>query len=111
MDKSINPYDLGQNSLVEQAEVIKIQDIIRQAQKGLKLALIGSQIEALGIKVEFSTSRTRFGGERLWFTCPMCHKRSGRLYRGQGEARLGCRECLGLIYSSQRYKTSIRLKL
>lgn len=103
MDKLINPYDLGRNSLVEETETIKIQDFIRQAQKGLKLALIRSHVEALGVKVEFSGTRTRFGGERLWFLCPACQRRVGHLYRGSGGLQIGCRKCLGLKYRNQEY--------
>jgi hypothetical protein len=101
MYKSLNPYDLGENNLVEETQTIKIQDFIRQAQKQLKLAMIKSQIEATGgMGIELSATRTRFGGERLWFICPLCKRRAGCLYRGSGEAVLGCRKCLGLRYRS-----------
>jgi hypothetical protein len=102
MDKSINPYDLGENNLVEGVETLKIHNFIKQAQKELKSALLASHIDALGIKVELCTTRTRFGGERLWFVCPACQKRAGNLYRGSDGILIGCRKCLNLKYHSQR---------
>jgi hypothetical protein len=108
MHKSLNPYDLGINNLVEETQTIKIQDFIRQAQKQLKLAMVKSQIEAVGgANIELSATRTRFGGERLWFTCPGCKRRVGCLYRGANGATLGCRVCLGLIYRNQKYTKAV----
>lgn len=101
MDNLISPYDLDKNNLVEDTQTIRIQDFIRKAQKELKLTLIRSQIEVLGINVEFSATKTRFGGERLWFVCPACKRRVGCLYRGSEVIQLGCRECLGLRYRKQ----------
>jgi len=105
MNNLISPYDLGLNNFVEERETIKIQDFIRQAQKQMKLAMIKSQIEAMGgTGIELSATKTRFGGERLWFVCPLCKRRAGCLYRGTSGATLGCRVCLGLMYRKQKYK-------
>ncbi len=45
-------------------------------------------------------TRCHFGSYREWFECPGCSRRSGVLYRHNGEFR--CRRCLGLAYFSQR---------
>lgn len=45
-----------------------------------------------------------FGGARLWFVCPGCQGRAGKLYLTVRERRPGllCRRCLNLGYSCQR---------
>ena len=92
---------MGGNNLVDVCGCLKIQDLIRQANKGLKLSLVQAQTEASGIKVEFSATRTRFGGERLWFNCPVCKRRAGVLYRGIS-GLVGCRLCSGMKYRYQK---------
>ena len=97
MNNLINPYDLRVFKPAGVCrETLRISDFVKQAQKQLKQTLVESQIEALGIKIEFSVTRTRFGGERLWFRCPCCSGRAGNLYRGVGEVKLSCRKCLRL---------------
>lgn len=99
----INPYDLGDFSQVaENCQKVSIDDLVRRANKGLKQSLINSQPELSGVKIAFKTSKTRFGGERLWFACPNCSRRVGTIYQDQG--KVACRHCLGLRYSKSRYK-------
>ena len=47
-----------------------------------------------------------FGGKRAWFTCPLCNRRVGVLYRHDDS--LGCRECFNLTYHSRNISRSIR---
>lgn len=42
----------------------------------------------------------QFGGHRPWFVCPRCGRRVGALF-GWG-SDIGCRQCFGLPYESQR---------
>lgn len=43
-----------------------------------------------------------FGGYRVWFNCPDCSDRVGKLYMTPRGYRFSCRECLGLGYESSR---------
>jgi len=103
----IKPYDLG-DSLVEHTQRVEIDDLVRRARKGLKPRLLEAQIEASGLKVALTTSKTRFGGLRIWFLCPVCNSRRGIIYK-IGE-QIGCRLCLGLKYKKQRYKGMAELQ-
>ena len=49
--------------------------------------------------------RCHFGGQRPWLECP-CGRRAGKLY--DSGFCFGCRQCLNLIYESQRRGTNIR---
>jgi len=48
----------------------------------------------------FDRTPCHYGGNRLWFLCPDCHKRVAVLY-GAGKYFL-CRYCYDLTYSSQQ---------
>lgn len=97
----ISPYDLG-NNLVEHTRRININDLLRKANLSFKSQLIKSEIEALGVLVSLTTSKTRFNGSRLWFKCPVCGKRRENLYLNQN--KIACRKCNSLKYTKQRYK-------
>ncbi len=72
--KSLDPYDLGKNNLVEHTRKININDLVRFANKELKRQIVKSQVELLGLSISLITSKTHFEGERLWFSCPTCKK-------------------------------------
>jgi hypothetical protein len=100
----INPYDLGSIPVVtEYCQKVNINELIRRVNSGLKQSLIQCQPELSGVAIAFKTSRTRFNGERLWFSCPSCSKRVGKLFR-TSDNRLSCRICLGAKYRKNRYK-------
>ncbi len=67
--------------------------------------------------ITLTTTRCRFGGERLWFKCPftrqgmVCGRRVGRLYLPPGQAMFGCRTCQNLIHRSAREHDARRDKL
>lgn len=103
----INPYDLGNLYLADHSRKINVDDLVREATKELKLRLVQSQIETLGVPVKLTTTKTRFNGERLWFVCPSCDRRIHTLYQHPFSQDLGCRVCLGLAYSKQRFKGMI----
>lgn len=47
-----------------------------------------------------------FGGSRPWFICPQCGKRVAVLFRTK--AGVGCRECSGLYYETQKVSGSMK---
>lgn len=108
----MNPNDLDINgfwpTVSGNSQKIIITDLVRQANKKLKETLIGGELEVEGVKVKLLASKTGFGGERLWFDCPRCQRRTGVLYR-RLDGLVGCRLCLGLKYRSQIYKGMVEL--
>lgn len=93
--------------MAENCQKVNIDDLITKALRGLKIRLIQSQIQALGIDVNLTISRTKFNGERLWFICPNCKKRVGVLRKHPIDGTVGCRVCLNLKYKKQRFKGMI----
>ncbi|TSC83562.1 MAG: Uncharacterized protein G01um101416_1221 [Microgenomates group bacterium Gr01-1014_16] len=107
----MTPNDLGDFSQVsENCQKISIDELVRLANRQLKQNWIKHRIELAGVGVGLVTSRTRFGGERLWFACPVCGKRVGKLYQNQSRI-LGCRSCLGIRYAKSRYKGMVEAPL
>ena len=102
--KTLSPHDFGKNFLVEDCQKIKIHDLIKQWKIKFKKALVRSGIEAEGVGINFTTSKTRYNGRRFWFQCPLCNKRVGILYKHPLNSQMGCRICLGLNYKKRRYK-------
>ena len=51
--------------------------------------------------IALTTTPQPFGGERLWFRCPVCTSRVGCLYAPQESADLRCRKCWHLRYASE----------
>jgi hypothetical protein len=100
----LKPYDLGNSLVSENCHKIKVDDLVSVARQELKRRLVASQIEALGVEVSLTTSKTRFSGERIWFICPFCNLRRGTLYKHPTNQVLGCRVCLNLKYKKQRFK-------
>ena len=58
----------------------------------------GSEWRDIDQYIPFTRSDAAFGGRRLWFECPDCHRRCQVVYGG---AVFSCRKCYGLTYSSQ----------
>lgn len=72
---------------------IQIQD------DGIKLNYrIGEWPKSQFIKLDCTPCN--FGGERPWFLCPGCSRRSVKLYGGY--SGFACRVCQKLVYQSQR---------
>jgi hypothetical protein len=46
------------------------------------------------------------GGERVWFACPWCEKRAGKLYLPPSGVDFLCRGCHHLSYRSRQRRTS-----
>jgi len=53
-------------------------------------------------RIEMTFTRCPKGGGRLWFLCPECHRRVGKLYSPFAGKEYLCRRCHGLIYRSQQ---------
>jgi uncharacterized protein YlaI len=109
--KALKPNDLGNKFLIENCQKIKTQDILKRSKEKLKEALLGAEIEASGVKVELTTSRTHNNGIRFWFKCPSCHTRIAVLYKHPMSGKIGCRNCLNLEYRKRKYKGMIEAKL
>lgn len=107
MNNLLSPYDLGASQIVEDTQKVSINKLVRIATKDLKKRIVEAKIEALGITVRLTTSKTRFNGERLWFICPICRKRAGNILYNALQNLTGCRKCLRLIYRKQRFKGMI----
>jgi len=59
-------------------------------------------------KIEMVHSRCQKGGGRLWFKCPFCGKRCGKLYRPFFELEYACRECHVLVYRSKQKSSTVQ---
>lgn len=105
--KSLTAYDSGKTILVEQCRKISVNEVIETVKPKLKEQLIQMELDANGLEIELTTSKTRFKGNRIWFKCPMCRNRIGVLYQHPLSNVLGCRDCLNLEYKSRRYKGMI----
>jgi hypothetical protein len=56
--------------------------------------------EPVSYTVELERTKCNLGGERLWFRCPCCGRRSSVFYLITSK-RFACRSCQGLAYSCQ----------
>lgn len=100
----LRPYDLENYFVAENCRKIKIDELVSEALKEVKKSLIEAQVQALGVDVAFTTSKTKFNGERIWFICPNCKRRAGTLYEYPLIRKIGCRVCLNLVYKKQKFK-------
>lgn len=103
----MKPNDFGKKYLTEQCQKIKITDFVRESTSQIKETLINASLEAEGYDLLLNKSKTGFGGTRFWFSCPICNKRAGVLYRHPVSQILGCRHCLRLDYRKHRYSKMI----
>lgn len=111
MNNLINPNDFGKNALVENSRKIEINDIVRKATSNLKKELISIEVSAVGSDIKLTTSLTRWGGIRYWFSCPVCEERKGTLFKDPGKNIIACRSCLKLDYRSHRFSKMIEAQL
>jgi hypothetical protein len=100
----MTPDDFGRKFLVEDCQRIEVISLLRKYRHDFKRIALDSEIEAAGTKIEFELSKTGFGGERVWFKCPLCRARVGVLFKHPLSLVLGCRKCLNLDYRKRRYK-------
>lgn len=105
----MSPNDLGEFPLsapvAENLVKLNIGDYLKQVNNRLKEVLIKSSLAISGVDVNLTTSVTGFGGERFWFSCPLCGMRKGVLYKV--ESTIGCGKCIGVKYMKQRFRGMI----
>lgn len=104
MSNLISPNDLGVFQTTDHAQKINVNNLVRQAGREVKLRLLEGKVEALGLEVGFTSSKTKFKGERLWFVCPQCGRRVGVIYKPPVQDKINCLKCLNLKYKKQRFK-------
>lgn len=93
--------------LVDQCQKITADQVIRQAMSQIKKDLLTKGVEISDQSVQLTATKTQFGGQRIWFTCPGCTKRRGALMVHPISNQVGCRDCLNVQYRKQRYKGMI----
>jgi len=103
--KSMPIYNLG--VLVEECQRVSVRDCVNATGEKLKEALLQSKVNINNLSVSLKTSKTGFGGKRIWFSCPLCQRRVGVLFVHPINQAIGCRNCLGLKYRKQRFKNMI----
>ena len=94
---------------LEQLDSVSINSVLRQIRSAVLDDLLREGIVVGKTNIKLTTSRTGQGGKRLWFRCPNCQRRVGRLYL-EGN-RLVCRLCTQRYYLVQRYKGMIENSL
>lgn len=85
--------------LVEQCQKISIQQLKVSVCSDVAL-LINNQ------SVGIALSKCNYGGQRMWFLCPNCGKRSGVLYCRPLQEIFLCRSCNQLTYQLSKYHRS-----
>ncbi len=109
--KSLPPYDLGKQYLVEECQRISITPYLRKAKEKLREAVVAAEIELGNVSIELTPSSSAFGGTRFWFKCPKCAERVGTLFVHPITAEVACRKCLRLEYRSRRYKGMLETRI
>ena len=108
---SLNPGASGTTVLVEQCSRIDINKAISLISPQIKEQLLKSYVNFQGYDVGLESTVTAFGGERYWFKCPLCNKRSGVLYLHPVSNLVGCRSCLNIEHKSRRYKNMLESRV
>lgn len=96
------PIDLGASLDTEKCVAVLIWEVSKQV-KNLQSNMV---VEIVGVDVDITVSYPYFGGNRFWFSCPICKRRCGVIYV-HPFGPVGCRLCLNLTYPQQRYKGMI----
>jgi len=105
--KTLTANDFGNKILVEDCQKIRIDDTLKSVKDKWKDLLLRAELEAAGINIDLTTSKTLYDGVRFWFKCPLCESRVGVIYQHPLDGSVGCRKCLNLDYSKRRYKGMI----
>jgi DNA-directed RNA polymerase subunit M/transcription elongation factor TFIIS len=93
------PYKSPQNRKIR-CRHIHIDELVRTAKSKIKEQLVSSLLESQGHRIEITTSRSAFQGNRLWFVCPSCQKRKAILYESR-HGELLCWKCLKASSTSE----------
>lgn len=106
--KTLKPIDSGK-IIIENCASISANELLKSFKEEYKRVFLHDKKELLGYELEFTTTKPKFGGERIWFKCPHCNNRVEKLYKHPQKDILGCRKCLNLEYASRRYKGMIEM--
>lgn len=60
-------------------------------------------------KINIQRTKCNFGGERLWFLCPICERKFAKLYNTG--LKFYCRRCLDLVYKTQSLSSMRRKRM
>lgn len=74
----MSPNDFGKKILAEQCQKIRLSNFTGKANHQIKEAVLKSLVGAEGYNIQFTRSKTGFGGTRFWFSCPICGRRAER---------------------------------
>lgn len=107
--KSI-PLNCSGKLLADQCKQIDVNDFISRVKNQLKEGLIKMQMDLEGCQIQLSSSELAHGGIRYWFSCPICKRRSGKLYKHPISQLIACRRCNRIDYRSRRYKGMVENK-
>lgn len=102
--ETLKSNNFGNKTLVEDCQKIRINDTLKSIKVKFKDLLLRSELEAAGINIDLTTSKTLYDGIRFWFKCPICEARVGVVYQHPLDGSVGCRKCLNLDYRQRRYK-------
>ena len=69
------PSEKALAQVVENCQKIRIEHFLKSYRNKLKELILASELEALGARIELTTSKTCYNGTRFWFKCPLCGKR------------------------------------
>ena len=97
----INSIDSGKKTSITVCESISVDELISEYNERFKEVFIKAKLNISGFDVQLTSSKTGFKGDRLWFSCPICKERKGKIYKHPLEQVIGCRECLNLEYESR----------
>lgn len=99
--KSLSPYNFNKDIFVENCSQIRIDSLLKTCREQLKKLTLEMEIAEMGLKLELTTSKTNFNGNRYWFECPICKRKSGVIYKHPITNQIGCRLCLGIEYKKK----------
>lgn len=105
------PHDFGKKLLVEECQIIELSALLETYRSQIKQAVISAEIQALGTPITLTTTKTPFGGTRLWFCCPNCGARAGKLIVHPQNLLLGCRTCFKIDYRKHRYRGMVEAQI
>jgi hypothetical protein len=84
---------------------------LAMCEDGLRLEYDVLSSEGAGTRLSYVVAMVRTPvmnkGERVWFSCPRCHKRAGKLYLPPGKNAFLCRTSHDLTYASRQKRANI----
>lgn len=89
------------------ADVRRVADYPKALADGCVIVSVSlpNGVSSKPVAVRLLKTRPNFGGARIWYECPRCLRRSGKLYAPRSNPVLGCRRCLDLAYFLQQRKS------